>query len=381
MFYSKITSKTFFLFLFMVALGGGFLFLNFNSSIPSASTQKTQHDEQESTVRAIENTMPAVVNITVYQTQPVTHIELGADGEKEQTEKEEKVEKGAGTGFIMSQDGYIITNKHVVATDKPDKTQYRVLLSSGKKYYAQLIDKDPLHDLAVLKIYDKDLPFVDIGNSEDLKVGGTVMAIGNALGEYQNTVTKGIISGKGRSLRASGPAGDTKNLTNVLQTDAEINLGNSGGPLVNLDGEVVGGNVAVDQRGSDIGFAIPIDDVKPVIDSIRKTGTIIRPQLGVRYIMLTPQIAREKEVGREWGALVTKGEDGESAVMQGSAADKAGLKAGDVIFEIDAVKIKGDNTLRSLVQRYDPGDMMGMKVQRGEKVFIRKVRLQRFQKR
>jgi serine protease Do len=366
--------KSFILATLVLAVGAGIFVFTDKEIVPKGATEQVEFNEQESTIRAIEKTMPAVVNITVYQTEEVTHIKV-PDGEK--TQEKKKVEKGSGTGFIMSSDGYIITNKHVVRTDDPKNTQYRVIFSSGKKYYAQLIDKDPLNDLAILKIYDKDLPSVDIGDSKNLKVGATVMAIGNALGDYQNTVTKGIVSGLGRSLQASGN-GTTEFLSNVIQTDAEINLGNSGGPLIDLQGEVVGVNVAVDQRGSDIGFAIPIDDVKPVIKSIRKNGTIVRPQLGVRYIMLDPQIAQEKEAKREWGALIVKGDNGESAIVEGSPADQAGLTAGDIIFEVNAIKIKDDNDLRSVIQRYKPGDRIGMKIQRGNKIFIREAELQRF---
>ncbi|MFW5888332.1 MAG: S1C family serine protease [Patescibacteria group bacterium] len=364
----------FFIFTMLVlAAGTGIFFFTDTDIVPKGSAEATEFNEQESTIRAIEKTMPAVVNITVQQAEEVANIEMPS-GEK--TMEEKMVEKGSGTGFIMSSDGYIITNKHVIRTDDPENTQYRVIFSSGKKYYAQLIDKDPLNDLAVLKIYDKELPSVDIGNSKNLKVGATVMAIGNALGEYQNTVTKGIVSGLGRSLQASGN-GATEFLSNIIQTDAEINLGNSGGPLIDLEGNVVGVNVAVDQRGSDIGFAIPIDDVKPIIDSIRESGIIVRPRLGVQYAMLDPQIAQEKEVEREWGALVIEGEEG-PAVADDSPAEQAGLVAGDVIFEINAIKIKDDNDLRSVIQNYKPGDRIGMKIQREGKIFIREAELDKF---
>lgn len=329
-------------------------------------------EEQTAAVKAIEKTLPAVVNITVYQTEEVTQAML-PDGEK-QTE-ERRVEQGAGTGFIISPDGYIITNKHVVFPDKEEDVQYRVLLSSGKKYYAQLIDTDPLHDLAVLKIFDKDLPSADIGASGDVKVGFTALAIGNALGEYQNTVTKGIISGLDRSVVAGDERGGSRSLSNVIQTDANINLGNSGGPLVDLKGEVVGVNVATDRRGSDIGFAIPIDDVKPIMRSVKERGLIVRPYLGVRYIMLTPQLARKKEAARDRGALVTAGGQEEAAVMDSSPAEAAGLKSGDIIFEINGIEIRGEHDLRSVTQWYQPGDRIGLKIQRGNKVLIREVEL------
>jgi serine protease Do len=374
--FGKLHVLILFIFLCLIAGAGFFIYKDIGSNYPrQASSQEFQLDEQEATVRVIESNMPAVVNITVYETEEVTNINA-TTGEKTVEKKEFK--RGAGTGFIITPDGYIVTNKHVVSTNDPEETQFRVILSSGKKYYAQLIDKDPINDLAVLKIYDKDLPSVRVGSSEDLRVGASVVAIGNALGEYQNTVTKGIVSGLGRSLTASDHKGGVEYLSNTIQTDAEINLGNSGGPLLNLAGEVVGVNVAVDQSGTSLGFAIPIDDVKPVIDSIKEHGIIVRPRLGVRYVMLTPQIAEERGVNRDWGALIVEGDKGEEAVMPDSAADKAGLAAGDVIFEINAVKIKDSNNLRSVIQRYKPGARIGMKVQRGDKIFIREMSLDKF---
>lgn len=374
--FGKLHLAILFIFLCLVIATGFFIYKDIcPEHSRQASSQEIELNEQEATIRAINSNTPAVVNITVYETTEMTNVNMET-GEK--TVEERKVEKGAGTGFIITPDGYIVTNKHVVSTDNPEETQYRVILSSGKKYYAQLIDKDPINDLAVLKIFDKNLPSVQTGSSDELQVGVSVIAIGNALGEYQNTVTKGIVSGLGRSLTASDRRGGVEHLSNTIQTDAEINLGNSGGPLLDLRGKVVGVNVAVDQSGTSLGFAIPIDDVKPVIDSIKKHGIIIRPQLGVRYVMLTPQIAEERGVERDWGALIVEGEDDENAIMPGSVADEAGLAAGDIIFEINAIKIKDSNNLRSVIQKYQPGDRIGMKVQRGEKVFIREVELGKF---
>ncbi len=374
--FGKLHMLVLFIFLCLI-IGAGFfiykdIYVNFSKQ---ASFREMQLDEQEATIRAIKSNIPAVVNITVYTNEEVANINA-VTGEK--TMEKRRVEKGAGTGFIITPKGYIVTNKHVVSTSDPENTQYRIILNSGKKYYAQLIDKDPINDLAVLKIFDKDLPSVKLGSSQYLQVGTSVIAIGNALGEYQNTVTKGIISGLERSLTASDHKGGVKYLSNTIQTDAEINLGNSGGPLLNLKGEVVGVNVAVDQNGTSLGFAIPINDVKPVINSIKKHGIIIRPQLGVRYVMLTPQIAEERGVERNWGAFIVKGDKGEEAIVPGSAGDKAGLETGDVIFEINAIKIKDENNLRCVIQRYKPGDKIGMKIQRGSKIFIREVELGRF---
>jgi S1-C subfamily serine protease len=346
------------------------------SSLPFISiADNLSMDEQELTIRAINKVMPAVVSIIVYDEHEMAYLDLSSGM---QTIKKEKIEKGSGTGFIISSDGLILTNKHVVNTADEKTGSFRIILNDGKQYYASLIGKDPLNDLAVLKIYENKLPAVELGDSDKLSIGATVIAIGNSLGRYQNSATKGIVSGLGRSLVASDLVGNSEKLDNVIQTDAEINPGNSGGPLINLDGRVVGINVAIDEGGSAIGFAIPINDARQVISSVKKYGAIKRPQLGVRYVMITPELYQDKKLVREKGALITGGENGESAISAGSAADKAGFLEGDIIFEINSIKIEGKNTLLSVIQRYKPGDKIGLKVQRGEKVFVKIVILEEF---
>jgi len=205
-----------------------------------------------------------------------------------------------------------------------------------------------------------------------------VVAIGNSLGRYQNSVTKGIVSGLGRSLEAADNSGNSEYLDNVIQTDAEINLGNSGGPLVDLYGKVVGINVAKDLGGSSIGFAIPVNDARPVIKSVREIGRIVRPKLGLRYLMITPQMAVDKNLPRETGAVIMDESDGGPSVLPSSPAEKAGLQAGDIIFEINAIKLEGKNTLQAVIQKYKPGDKIGLKVQRSDKVMIKVVELEEF---
>ncbi len=335
-------------------------------------------DDQEATIRAIKKVMPAVVSIIVYDYEDALIINLGTGA----TEiKKERVQKGSGTGFLISSDGLILTNKHVISTGKENKeetAEYRVILNSGKKYYAQFIGKDPLKDLAVLKIFDKDLPYIELGDSDKLEIGTTVIAIGNVLGRYQNSVTKGIVSGLNRSLEASDKQGNVEILNNVIQTDAEINFGNSGGPLIDLSGKVIGINVAIDQAGSALGFAIPVNDARPIIKSMLEVGRIIRPRLGVRYMMITPELVLEHELHRDSGAWIIHPEDDSFGVVPDSPAHKGGLEEGDIIFEINAIKIEGKNTLFSVIQRYKPGDRIGLKIQRGEKVIIRVVELDEF---
>lgn len=348
---------------------------NFLSDKTSPATaEDLRLDDQEATVRAIKKVMPSVVSIVVYDQEEYVSLNI-VTGKQEI--KKQKVKKGSGTGFLISADGFILTNKHV-ADAGSSKADYRIILSNDKQYYAQLIGKDPINDLAVLRIFDNNLPFVELGDSDKLSAGTTVITIGNALGLYQNSVTKGIVSGLGRSVVASDQAGNSEILDNVIQTDAEINLGNSGGPLIDLSGKVVGVNVAIDRSGSSIGFAIPVNDARPVIQSIRESGRIIRTRLGVRYAMITAEMAQDKKLKRNSGALLLNGEDGELAITPDSPAAKIGLLAGDIIFEINAIKLDGNITLLSILQKYKPGNKIGLKIQRGDDIFTKTVVLDEF---
>lgn len=347
----------------------------FGSRADDVVADNLSQDEQESTIRSIKTVEPAVVSIIVYDYEQIVNLHLVPG--KAVIEKDRK-KVSTGTGFIITPDGMILTNKHLLNGTKDDSAEYRVILNSGKQYFAQLIGRDPLNDLAILKIFDKNLPYVKLGDSDKLELGSTVIAIGNSLGRYQNSATKGIVSGLGRSLTAGDKAGFVELLDNIIQTDAQINRGNSGGPLIDLNGNVVGINSAVDEAGMAIGFAIPINDAKPVINSIKEKGIIVRPRIGVRYIMLTPEIALDKNLTRENGALIIKGENGESAITPDSPAEKAGLMENDIIIEINAIKIDGKNKLLSTVQKYKPGQKIGLKVQRGEKIIIIFVTLDEF---
>lgn len=332
-------------------------------------------DEQEATIRAIQKVAPAVVNIIVYEREEVLSLDLATGRE---TISQEKNEKGSGTGFIISPDGMILTNKHVVEAAADGKGSYRVILKDGMQYYAQLVDKDPVNDLAVIKIFQNNLPYAELGDSDSLNIGSSVIAIGNALGMYQNSATKGIVSGLGRSLMASDSNGNFENLDNVIQTDAEINVGNSGGPLIDLAGKVVGINVATDLTGSSIGFAIPINDAKPAIESLITIGKIKRPRLGVRYLMITSEIYYDYNLSRQDGALIVSGEDGEPAITPESAAAKAGLEDGDIIFEVNGKAVKSGSSLLSVIQKYKPGDEVELKIQRDDEVLIKKIILDEF---
>lgn len=338
--------------------------------------------QEETIIKVVKETSPAVVSIIISKTVPIfkKHYEEPFKEYKEffgddfffefkipryVPEGEQKKEIGGGTGFIISQDGLILTNKHVV---KDTKAEYKVITNEGKKYDARVLAHDPFQDLAVLKIEGKDsLPVVvKLGNSSSVQIGQTVIAIGNALGEFRNTVSVGVISGLGRTITAFGE-GVIETLEDVIQTDAAINRGNSGGPLLNLKGEVIGINVAIAEGAQGIGFAIPIDKAKRAIEQIKKIGKIIYPFLGIRYILITPEIQEEKKLKVNEGALVIRGEKNEPAILPGSAAEKAGLKEGDIILEINNEKVSLKNSLAKLIQKYNPGEKIKLKVLRKEK--------------
>lgn len=343
-------------------------FYNYNPNIAKVIADNLRLDDQEATIRAIKKVMPAVVNIIVMDKQATTVINLNTG---EQTKKTDIVQKGSGTGFLISADGLILTNRHVVGAGDEKTAEFKIILNTGKQYYAQLIGKDPINDLAVLKIFDKNLPYVQLGDSDKLQIGSTVIAIGNTLGRYQNSATKGIVSGLGRSIQASDQSGaNAEALDNVIQTDAEINPGNSGGPLVDLDGNIIGINVALDQAGSSVGFAIPVNDAKPVIKSVREIGRIVRPRLGLKYVMLTPEIAEANKLAHTSGAWISISRDGTPSVLADSPAAKAGLREGDIIIEINAIKLQDRVTLLSVVQKYKPGNKIGLRVFRGGKFLV-----------
>lgn len=280
--------------------------------------------------------------------------------------------QGAGTGIILSDDGLIITNRHVVPADT---TEIKVILSDGTEFDGVTVvgrtsSRDSL-DIAFLKISDtkgKTLTPAKIGDSAKMQVGDPVVAIGNALGQFQNTLTSGIISGYGRNIQAADNEG-SENLENLFQTDTAINPGNSGGPLVNLDGQVIGINTAV--AGGDaqnIGFSIPINDVTGLIDSVKQTGKLQRPYLGVVYIALTNDVAEQYGLSVKRGAYIPPpAVIGGDPLIDDGPADKAGLKAGDIITRIDGKAIDETNSLSSLVNKHKVGDKVTLTVVRDGK--------------
>lgn len=277
--------------------------------------------------------------------------------------------QGAGTGVIISDDGIVITNRHVVPRGT---SSVSVTLSDGTtlddvSVIGRTADNDPL-DIAFLKINDakgKDLTVARIGDSANMEVGDRVIAIGNALGQFENTVTSGILSGYGRDVEASDGT-SVESLTNLFQTDAAINPGNSGGPLMNLTGEVIGINVAV-AEGQNIGFAIPINDIKGLIASVQKNGKLERPYLGVRYVSLTDDIAYYYNLDTKRGAYIAPTQNGQSAILPDSPAAKAGLQEKDIITAINDVKIDEKNSLVSVLGKFPVGEKVTLTVLRDGK--------------
>ncbi|MEK7212107.1 MAG: trypsin-like peptidase domain-containing protein [Patescibacteria group bacterium] len=358
------------------------------SPTPPVVLYKPAIDYERAVVAAVKKASPAVVSIIVSKDVPIVEncpIDPFADlppefrqffggdapqlyGECERGTKLQEV--GGGSGFIISADGLILTNKHVVLDAQ---ASYTVFTNDGKKYTAQVLARDPLQDLAVVKIAASGLATVELGDSNALELGQTAISIGNALGEFRNTVAVGVISGLSRTVNASGGS-FSETIRGVIQTDAAINPGNSGGPLLNLQGQVVGINTAIVSGAQNIGFAIPINDAKRAITSVKKSGEIQTPFLGVRYRILNQELAKKLNLAVDYGALLEYGEK-EPAITPDSPAARAGLQVGDVILEIDGKKVDEDNPLGAIISRQEVGDTVALKVWRNNNTFILKATL------
>lgn len=228
---------------------------------------------------------------------------------------------------------------------------------------AKVLAKDPINDVAVIKIEGSDYATLNFGDSDSLKIGQTAIAIGNSLGEFSNTVSKGIISGLKRNLTAGGGTGEAEQLKNIIQTDAAINPGNSGGPLLNISGDIIGINVAMAQGAQNIGFAIPSNQIKKIVDQVQKTGKISTPYLGVRYIPIDEAIQKENDLPFGYGVLVVRGQKiTDFAVVPGSPADKAGLVENDILLEINGTKIDSENSLTDIIAKFNVGDTVSLKI-------------------
>ncbi|MBI2454422.1 MAG: trypsin-like peptidase domain-containing protein [Parcubacteria group bacterium] len=347
---------------------------------------KTSFAQEEAVISIVKKYSPAVVSVIVSKDVPVVErCYISPFGEdpffkqffgdflvpSECQNGFKRQEVGGGTGFVISADGLIVTNKHVVADTK---AEYTVLTNDEKKYPAKVLARDPLKDLAIIKIEAANLPTVVLGDSNNLEIGQTVIAIGNALGEFRNTVSMGIISGLARTIVASG-GGVTEELRNIIQTDAAINPGNSGGPLLNLKGEVIGVNVAVAQGAQGVSFALPVNEVKKSINSVKAQGRIVYPYIGIRYVTLNEAIKKENNLPVSEGAWL-KPSGNEAVVVKDSPAEKAGLKAGDIITEVNGEKLTSKNILSDVIQKYIIGQTINLKILRSGQTLTIPVKLE-----
>ncbi len=334
-------------------------------------------DEESVVTKVVEKSTPSVVTVSISKTNVISNnmfpgFDIFGDffNIPKQKPETQKIEQDIGTGFIISNDGLIVTNKHVVSDTE---AKYKVVVGKDEVLEVVNIYRDPENDLAILKVNKTGLTPISLGDSDRLKVGQTVIAIGTALGEFRSTVTKGVISGLGRGITAGSPFEGSEKLDNVIQTDAAINPGNSGGPLLDSSGNVIGVNVAVSQSGQNIGFALPINLVKTSINNFKTTGEFDRPYLGVSYQMITKQAALLNEVPA--GAYVKE-------VLEGSPAEKAGIKAGDILIEIDGKKLADSpqsTTLASFINNKKIGDTVSVRLWREDKEQTVMVKLEKKQ--
>jgi serine protease Do len=367
-----------------LVLKGGQGALPGSASSSSAAIYQSGNDYEAAVIAAVQKASPAVVSITISENVPIIencpndNFDFnGLDPQLQQlfgnvfptstpcdSGKTQLQQVGGGSGFIISQDGLILTNKHVVADAK---ASYSVLTNDGKTYAAKVLARDSNQDLAILKIDATGLPTVTLGDSNGLQLGQTAIAIGNALGQFSNTVSVGVVSGLDRSVTASAPDSNAQEtIAGVIQTDAAINPGNSGGPLLDLRGEVIGIDTAVASDAQNIGFAIPIDQAKSAISSVESTGQIQVPYLGVRYIPVDADLATSQKLSITYGALVRGDADG-PAVESGSPAAKAGIQAEDIIESVNGQKIDAGHDLGNMVDQLSVGSTVTLVINRDGK--------------
>jgi len=346
-------------------------------------------------VDVVKKVSPAVVSIIIskdlpkirkYYIQPFDES-LGPYGQpipQYRHEGRQRVKIGGGSGFFASPDGIILTNRHVIISPNVD---YTVITTDEKEYQAEILARDPVNDVAIIKVKNakgRKFPILELGDSSRVELGQDVVAIGNALGAFRNTVSTGVVSGLSRFITAhDGMSGQTAELRGLIQTDAAINPGNSGGPLVDFDGKVIAINVAIVLGAQNIGFAIPVNNAKKDLADLKKYGRIIQPFLGVRYVLINKE-AKETFLQKynlrlpvDYGALVVREpEGGDSAVVPNSPAAKAGLTEGDIILEFNKTKVTEKNPLQELIHKSKPGDLVEVKILRGDKIGITTVKLE-----
>jgi len=317
---------------------------------PASLFRKEVIQEESLVIETVKEVSPSVVSIIV----ETINIDLFSGPSLS--------EEGIGTGFIVDKNGLIVTNSHVV---EDPSGEYSIVTNDGQTYEVEKINLDRVTDIAILEITARDLPVIELGDSDNIQVGQSAIAIGNALGKFQNTVTTGVISGVARQLRASSYYGaETKIYENAIQTDAALNPGNSGGPLLNSSGQVIGINVATTYGADNISFAIPINDLKPLLKTFLEQGKIVRPYLGISYVIITPELSQLRDLPE--GAFI-------SGVVPDTPAAAADLQRGDIITQIDDEKITEENSLAKVITQYGVGDSVNLVVDREGELINKKV--------
>ncbi len=334
-------------------------------------------------ISTIKKVMPSVVSIVISKSlqsiekeMPPELFGLNPMGEPMQIPDEAvdshgMVKIGGGSGFVVLPNGVILTNKHVVVDGN---AEYTVILNDGSKFKAAVLARDPIEDIAILKIDAKNLPTVRLGNSSKVELGEEILAIGNALGIFKNTVSNGIISGLSRSIRAaSDPRAPMQELRGLIQTDAAINPGNSGGPLVNLRGEAIGINAAIVYGAQNLSFALPINAARRDLEDLKSHGRILRPLLGLRYIVVDENLRDKMKLAAPYGALVLGQGNHTQAIIPDSPAYKAGIKEKDLIVECNGEKLTEEKTIADFLEKLGVGDTMHLKLLRAGKEVEAKV--------
>ncbi len=354
----------------IIALLGG---LKGNAPVSTASADgyyqgNSVEFEETSVANIVSKVTPAVVSI-ITESRKSGYYSYFSSG----------TTQSAGTGMIVTSDGYIITNKHVI----DGATSVQVITQAGDTYEdVEVVGADPLNDVAYLKIKDaKDLPTITLGDSKTIAIGQPVLAIGNALGVYQNSVTQGIVSGSGRSVTASDSNGsNSETLTDMIQTDAAINPGNSGGPLVNAAGEVIGINTAVSTSANGLGFAIPISATKGMLNRIIETGKAERAYLGLTYVAVTAEVAKEYKLPVNQGAYIyNSSKSSGNAVIKDGPADKAGIETGDIITKVGNIEVGRAGSISTLIGEYKVGDVIEITYIRDGETKVTKVKLEAYE--
>lgn len=327
--------------------------------------------EKSPIINVIKKVSPAVVSVVVsklfYQLRQELPLDLfGPFGLPspflEKIDPEKKIKIGSGSGFIVSADGVVLTNRHVVIDPN---AEYTIVTNSDEKFEASVLVRDSIYDIAILKIKaNKKFPTIKLGDSSKLVLGQRTIAIGNALGEFQNTVSCGIVSGLSRYITAQDVmAQSAQRLRGLIQTDAAINPGNSGGPLLDIEGKAIGINAAMVFGAENIGFALPINHAKKDLADLKKYGKIRHPSLGIRHILLTPDLKEMHNLAFDYGAMIVpEPMPGDTGVLPGSPAQKVGLKEKDILLECDGKKINEDNNLESILEKHEVGDCLEFKV-------------------